>query len=207
VYVDGGVSSYTGPARTPASSDDAADAPPALASFAQITLAASRDIRITGDLTYEDAPCEGAPTRQSDGTVAPAVCDNMSADNVLGVYTQNGDILIGNGHGSGSGLNAPYDVTIDGVLMTSSGSVTVEGHNSGVERGTVNLLGGVIEYYYGPFGRFDPGTGAGLHGYARRFTFDQRMAAGLAPPFFPTVGDDAVRNIYVYSFGQREQVY
>ena len=204
IYGDQGVGSFSGPERSGSDANDPATAPPALASFAQITVASDETIAITGDLTYEDAPCSGAPTRNGDGSVTPATCDNRDARNVLGVYAQSGDITIGN---LAQSLYPPRDVTIDGVLMSGEGAVTVDGYDAIGERGAVNLLGGIIEYNYGAFGTFNAGTGQNSTGYGRIFTYDQRMSDGLAPPFFPTVGDDHVRSVSIFSYGQREQVY
>ncbi len=209
IYGAGGssraIDRITGPARLSGHANDPAYAPPALASFAEITIAAENGMRITGDLKYEDRPCSGSPTRQSDGSVAGAVCDNLSAVNVLGMYSAEGDILIGHNNSSSS-YNAPRDVTIDGVLMSGEGKVTVEDYDRGNEQGTVNLTGGIIEYYYGAFGTFNSSTGQNSTGFGRTFTYDRRMAAGVSPPYFPTVGTDGVKSVKVYSFGQREQL-
>jgi hypothetical protein len=91
--------------------------------------------------------------------------------------------------------------------MSGTGKVTVEDYDRGSEMGNVKLLGGIIENYYGAFGTFDSRTGQNSTGYGRTFTYDQRMSRGLAPPFVPTVGQDGVKSITTYSFGQREQVY
>lgn len=205
LFVDGNVNRFRGPERVPSNSSDPANAPPALARFAQITLAADRDIRITRDLKYAQRPCSGSPTRVG-REVVRAQCNDLEARNVLGVFTQNGNIRIGHSNGS-SDLNAPRDVTIDGVLMTSSGQVEVENFDRGSARGSVRLLGGIIEYSYGAFGTFNARTGDMSTGYSRQFTYDQRMSLGLAPPYFPTVDRDSVRHVMVFSFGQREQVY
>lgn len=208
IYVDGDIERLTGPARSPSNSSDPRRAPPALARFAQITIAADDDIRITGDLKYEDPPCSGVPTRNADGTVTPATCDNLDAVNVLGIYTQDGDVLIGHNN-SQSSYNAPRNVTIHGVLMTSSGRVEVEDYDQDRNdpKGAVNLMGGIIEYYYGAFGTFNSATGNQVSGYDRKFTYDQRMSMGIEPPFFPTVTHDGVKDVIVFSYGQREQVY
>lgn len=205
IYVPGGIDRFGGPDRTVAANP--ASASPALASFAQITVAASGDITITRDLKYEDVPCSGTPTRVA-GAVVPATCDDLAAQNVLGVYSQGGDVLIGhNNTGNGSAaFNAPQDVTIHGILMSSTGVVGVENYDSGGARGAVNLIGGVIENFYGPFGTFNANNGQMSTGYSRAFTFDQRMGAGLAPPFFPTTGDDEVTNVLAFAYAQREQV-
>ena len=197
IYTDGEVRSLSGPERS--RDTDPATAPPALAEFAQITVAAQGDIRITGDLKYEKPPCTGVPTREPDSTVTPAVCDNLGVQNVLGVYSQGGSVWIAR--------EAPRDIHIHGTLMSSWGVVGVEDYDSIPEKGSVYLLGGIIEYYYGAFGTFDPATGRNRTGYGRAFTYDRRFLQGLAPPFFPTTGQDRVTSVSVFSYGQREQVY
>lgn len=197
IYTDGEVRSLSGPERS--RDTDPATAPPALAEFAQITVAAQRDIRITGDLKYEKPPCTGVPTREPDGTVTPAVCDNLGVQNVLGVYSQEGSVWIAR--------EAPRDIHIHGTLMSSGGVVGVEGHDSIPEKGSVYLLGGIIEYYSGVFGTLDSVTGRNGTGYGQAFTYDRRFLQGLAPPFFPTTGQDRVTSVSVFSYGQREQVY
>ncbi len=206
VYVDGSIDRVTGPDRVGSNQSDPDTAPPALTSFAQVTLASANSMTVTGDLKYEDPPCTGELGRDSSGNVTTANCNNLNAQNVLGLYAQNGDVLIGNNN-SDSTLNAPENVRIDGVLMSATGVVGVQSYDSGSVRGDVHLLGGVIENNYGAFGTFDPSTGQNATGYSRKFTYDQRMAQGLAPPYFPTVGGDELKNVVLFSYGQREQVY
>jgi len=71
-----------------------------------------------------------------------------------------------------------------GILYNST--VTVANYNIGAPRGAVNLLGGVVEKYYGPFGTFNSSTGVQTAGYTRSFTYDTRMSRGVSPPYFPT---------------------
>lgn len=207
IYADGNIGRLTGPARQPPGSTDPTYAPPALASFAQVTVASQGSTQITGDLTYEDRPCQGELHRDANGQAVPPTCDNLNASNVLGVYAQGGDVVIGNGDSRGSSYDAPPNVTVDGVLMSATGTVGVENFRFGSSRGSVHLLGGIIEYDYGAFGTFSSSTGQQISGYSRKFTFDQRMAEGLAPPHFPTVGGDNVKDVVLYTYGQREQVY
>jgi len=197
IFVEGAVQDLRGPDRT--RGDDPQTAGPALAEFAQITVAANQTLKITRDLKYEAPPCTGVPTRLPNGTVQPASCDNLGARNVLGLYSQNGDVLISR--------DAPSDITIHGVLMSGRGVVGVEDYNTIPAKGEVRLLGGLIEYYYGAFGTFDSQTGQNRTGYGRRFTYDRRMLQGLAPPLFPTTGQDRVLSVSLFSYGQREQVY
>jgi Domain of unknown function (DUF4900) len=138
----------------------------------QTTIAASNSITITGNVQYQ------TPPNPSDPTSNPV--------NVLGLYASGGDIVIG--------PSAPNNVIIQAVLMAgnmSSGynsSVNVQNYNSGSPRGSVNLLGGLIEKYYGPFGTFNASTGTQQTGYGRAFTYDTRMSRGFTPPYFPTTG-------------------
>lgn len=206
IYVDGEIERLHGPDRQPWSSASTDDVRPAIASFAQLTIATSDDVSITGDLAYEDPPCTGNPSRGPDGTVVSADCSNLDADNILGVYTQGGDIVIGNNNGQRE-EDAPENVVIHGVLMSSEGVVTVEDYDDGFPRGEVNLIGGIIENEYGAFGTFNASSGQNSTGYGRRITFDRRTAAGLAPPYFPTIGQDGVKSVLVFSYGQREQVF
>jgi len=206
IYVDGEIERLHGPDRQPWSSASPDDVRPAIASFAQLTIATGDDVTITGDLAYEDPPCTGNPSRGPDGTVVSADCSNLDADNILGVYSQGGDIVIGNNNGMPE-EDAPENVVIHGVLMSSEGVVTVEDYNEGFTRGEVNLIGGIIENEYGAFGTFNASTGRNSTGYGRSITFDRRTAAGLAPPYFPTIGQDGVKSVLVFSYGQREQVF
>lgn len=201
IYVNGDVERLTGPAR-PAAQANAVDGgtktPPAVAGFAQMTLAGAGDIRITSDLRYEDPPCSAPPTKVN-GTVRAADCKNLAAANVLGIYTSGGDIKIGNDNND-STLNAPKNVHIQAVLMSGTKQVRVENYTS-PDRGNVFLLGGLIQENRGIFGQ------VGGNGYDRVFTYDPRMRQGMAPPFFPTTGLGSVQDVRYFSFGQREQLY
>jgi hypothetical protein len=145
----------------------------------QTTIAASGSITISGNVQYQ------TPPNPSDPTSNPI--------NVLGLYASGGDIIIG--------PTAPNNVIIQAVLMagnSSSGynsSVNVTNYNSGSPRGNVNLLGGLIEKYYGAFGTFNPSTGTVQTGYGRAFTYDTRMSRGFTPPYFPTT------NLYIVGSG------
>jgi hypothetical protein len=139
----------------------------------QTTIAASGTITIQGNIQYQTAPNPSDPT--------------SNPTNLLGLYSSGGDIVIG--------PSAPTNVVIQAVLMagssgsSASSSVNVANYNSGSPRGTVNLLGGLIEKYYGPFGTASGSTGQQLTGYGRAFTYDTRMSRGFSPPYFPTTNE------------------
>lgn len=203
VYFDDYVERLRGPGREHGS--DPMSARPAIASFAQLTVVPAEGARITSDLVYEDQPCEGYLHREGEEIVRP-VCENLDALNVLGIFSPEGDVLIGNNNDD-SDFNAPRDVRIQASIMTSTGIVAVEDYNWGDPRGAVRLLGGIIEQEYGAFGTFNGSTGQQTSGYSRQFTFDPRLDKGLTPPYFPLVDMDEVADAYTFTYGHREQVY
>lgn len=223
IYVDGKVDRLRGPERSSAGSADSAA--PALASFAQITVATDKDVRITTDLKYEQPPCSSVPTKDAKGKVTRATCDNRDYANVLGIYSQNGDIIVGNDNYFNQGtagnvwdtdLNAPKNVNVHAVLMSGTNQIRVEGYVKKLadgtnadgkfekDQGNFYLLGGMIQENRGVFGTFGD---SGRKGYDRVYTYDPRMLEGVAPPFFPTTGLGDVTFAAFFSFGQREQVY
>ena len=205
VYVNGNVQSFGGPDR-PTGATDASTTPPAVASFAQLTMVTSNDLRITHDVTYQDPVCNGMLHRDSSGAVKRPTCTNDPAaiTNVLGIYasggagasamcsfpsdevagTRGGNICFGN-NGSGNSLTAPKNVEVDASMMAAN-HVDMENWRSNGVRGTVNILGGVIAKYDGVYGVFSPGGGQSS-GALPRFTYDPRFDNGMSPPYFPTL--------------------
>lgn len=136
----------------------------------QTSIFTSGRIDITNHLRYERPPVVTDP--------------NDNPLNVLGLYSAGNEIRITTA--------APNDLDIHAVLMAGivgdgfNSSVNVQNYNSGAPRGTVRLIGGIIEEYYGAFGTFDPNTGNPVTGYGRDFRYDRRMSRGFTPPYFPT---------------------
>lgn len=156
-----------GPARTNSDTTGALDkAPPALTSFAQMTLASSDDITLSSDLTMSETPCTFAQTR------ATPPCTRKPR-NVLGIYSQNGDIIFDN--------PLPRNVNVHAAIIASTGQATVKDYNTRTQNGDVKLIGSLIENWYGAFGTF----GNSNTGYGRDFTYDNRLNTGIIPPFFP----------------------
>jgi hypothetical protein len=195
---------------------DPSTASPAVASFAKLTIAndtgandgslTAGNIRITSDLTYEVPPCTGNLARNNDTTVSRATCNKLDVKNILGIYSQRDSVKIGNQNTTSiPTLNAPDNVTIHAVMMSAREGVGVENSSTGVPRGGVKLLGGIIEEFYDAFGTAS--NGVSTHGYSRQFNYDKRMSLGVAPPFFPSTGQDNVSGVAVVTFGQREQIY
>jgi len=163
---------------------------PSIADFTQMTIVGPR-VAIKRDLTYEERPCESAPERQEDGSVVPASCTNLDAENILGIYADSGDIVIDG--------NAPPNMFIDGVLMSGKRSVYFARWKKGNPRGYLHLTGGITQNWYGRFGMLDGDLNI-LHGYGRKFTYDPRLRNnGLVPPYFPKFEGDlpwAVRVVF-----------
>ncbi len=199
VYSQNAIASLNGPSRSPASAatSTTANTPPAVASFAKLTVASTSDVNITSDLRYESPPCTGT-------SVSAPACDNKSAINILGIYSVQGDVVIKAPYGDSGTANSPAvppNVTIQAVLMASgspiagstarNGRIRVDGYansnNNGTVLGNLNLLGGMIENYYGAFGTFgtDKYGTSYSYGFGRNIIYDERTGDGISPPSFP----------------------
>jgi len=132
----------------------------------EVTVSSQSDIMITDNVKYQEYNA-GPPANADDKT------------NLLGIVSWGGDVRIAS--------SAPNDINIHGTIMARNGILTVDDYDSGLPRGTANLLGGVISDFYGAFGQFNSETGTLVHGYARNFVYDSRMAAGKSPPYFPSM--------------------
>ena len=205
IYVGGNVKSFGGPSRPPGATD-ASSTPPAVASFAQLDMVTSNDLRITHDLTYQDPVCNGTLRRDSTGAVTAPSCTNdpSAVTNVLGIYASGdagasamckfpgyevaaytgGNICFGY-QGSTNPLTAPENLRVDATMMAAN-HVDMENWDSAGKMGTLDILGGVITKYDGVFGVFSPGGGQ-KHGVLPRFTYDPRFENGMSPPYFPTL--------------------
>lgn len=191
------IDSLSGPARISGLKDstgatipitDPRTAPPAIARFQKITIAAAQRINITGDLKYENPPCSSVPSRNGSGsnsTINPAKCQkvddmlgSLSGQNILGIYSQGADIRIPNNP-------LPQNLEVNGILMSSAGRVYADYDSFTGSRGNFNLQGGIISNYYGQFGEQQGNTV--VNGYGRAFAYDPRTEGSkLTPPFFPT---------------------
>ncbi|MFC6592116.1 hypothetical protein ACFP81_08945 [Deinococcus lacus] len=167
------ITRLVGPKRIPSTvnpttgSPTVDEAPPALASFSKITVAADNEISIGSDLTMSDTPCAYNTKLNDTCTKDP--------QNVLGIFSQNGNVSITK--------EAPNNLNIHAMMMSSEGKVHVVGYNTGSPRGDVYLTGGIVENWYGAFGTFSGTTPTS--GYGRQFEYDQRLKEGISPPYFP----------------------
>jgi len=126
-----------------------------------VTVSSEKDIVITNHVQYQNYNA-GPPINAT------------GYNNVLGVLAWGGNVRIGS--------TAPSNLNVHAVVMAPHGVFTVDDYDRGSSRGLVNLLGGAITDFYGPFGTFGGNTPTG---YGRNFVYDARMLAGMTPPYFP----------------------
>ncbi|MDP2938773.1 MAG: DUF4900 domain-containing protein [Candidatus Omnitrophota bacterium] len=154
----------------------------------QVTVSSQGNIIITDHIMYEDYnPAQGVPGQP--GYVPP---NAEGKTNLLGILSWGGDVNIG--------TSSPNDINLHGTMMARNGIFTVESYSSRCNSnpscdsqlpsggcGAATLLGGAITNFYGAFGTFCAGDGRPRSGYGRNFVYDERMAQGNAPPYFPSM--------------------
>ena len=135
-----------------------------------VTLHSTKDIRITGDVRYKDAPTK----------------DDASSDDFLGMISEGRTIVDRDAHRAEGSKNLDIHASIMALKEvdddTYKGSFYVEGYDSGSKKGYLNLLGGLIQYKRGAVGT-GGGWGGGT-GYLKNYTYDERFL-GRSPRGFP----------------------
>jgi len=166
---------------------------PAVAEFAQITVASSRAVDIRNDIVYERPPCTETPHKvDTDGDGVPDQVEGrcpeeafrQAAPNLLGIFGWNISLTPYKAwRQSDHGLN------VHGVLMAYGPGIAtryINSPNLGYF-GRFKLLGGMIQESIGKIGRRD--EAGRIHGYQTALTYDRRMLDGLSPPGFPTFAE------------------
>jgi len=135
----------------------------------KMTIASNESINVTDNIYYYDRD-ESQSIFDDD---IPAIDDS------LGLIAA-ADFVIDSG--------APHNVEVDGIIMALNTSFFYEGWKSYL-KGTLSLLGGLIQKARGPVGTHSSGTK--ITGYSKNYNYDIRMAnpaGGYLPPYFPTTG-------------------
>ncbi len=128
----------------------------------QLTIGASNNVKIANSVTYATDPQA-----------------NPSSTDLLGIVAgQNVQVT----------ATAPQNVEIDGSVMALGTSFTVENYNVAPAKGTLTVLGGIIQKNRGPVGTFNSSTGTKVSGYTKDYHYDTRLQDNT-PPFFPTTGN------------------
>jgi hypothetical protein len=157
-----------------------------------MTITATGNITITGDLVYNTRPvtttqgqmAPGVPSNSPPGTLIPGN-DNGQA---LGIYSSNGNVIL-----DVSGISSK-NIEIDASMATlsegGSGGITIP---SGVYPRNITILGGRIQNNIMVLGNSST---------VRNVLFDRRYAnSAYAPPFFPSTSAAAVRGVdYTYTY-------
>lgn len=129
----------------------------------QITVHSEDEIEIMGDIYYNTNPMD----------------DSTSTD-MLGIVSE-GDVIVDQ---YAYQANGSSDLTIHASIMALNTSFEVENYSSGSPRGTLNLLGGIVQKNRGAVGTFYSSTGSVASGYAKNYMYDNRLK-GSIPPSFP----------------------
>jgi len=81
------------------------------------------------------------------------------------------------------------NVVIDGSIFCRTGGLTAENYSTRGISGTINLLGGIIQYQRGAVGTFSSsgGTVTITSGFRKNYKYDTRLTTS-SPPFFPFTG-------------------
>jgi hypothetical protein len=101
-----------------------------------------------------------------------------ASNDVLGLIAENNVIVADNS-------NNAAGCSIDASVFSRSGSFTAEHYGSGSPRGTLKLLGSIVQNIRGAVGTFGYG-GTILTGYLKSYRYDDRLSDPLfRPPFYP----------------------
>ncbi|MCX5710943.1 MAG: DUF4900 domain-containing protein [Candidatus Omnitrophica bacterium] len=128
----------------------------------RLTVGSSRDVVIPNNLVYADNPQT-----------------NPNSNDTLGIISE-GDILIDDG--------APTNLEIDACMMAMGSPFMLENYWAGPAKGTLTVVGGIIQDERGPVGTFNGSTGQKVSGYSKNYLYDTRLL-NSPPPFMPTTGD------------------
>ena len=158
LYVNGNISSLSGPGQgVPAVSDASA-----------VTITAANNVTITGDLLYQHEPVTQTQN-QIPGTPADTLIPGNDHGQVLGIYTNKGDIQLNN-------QQSNRNLEIDASLATISNGGTGGLVNIGGQINTLAIVGGRIQNNI-----------KNINSITRNVFFDRRFAQnGFAPPWFPS---------------------
>lgn len=122
----------------------------------RLTIASKNNIYITGDTKY-----------------------NNTSDDMLGLIADN-YIYINHYDQNGRDV-APSSPTVQAAIFSLNHSFGFENYNQGNPKGTIHILGAIIQKYRGPVGTFSGNTVR--TGYSKDYRYDERMLY-TEPPHF-----------------------
>jgi hypothetical protein len=179
IYVDGQISALKGPGSNGAAIQDQH----------ALTVVAANDVIITDDILYKTKPVT-TTQNQIPGTPPATLIPGNDNGQVLGIYTNGGDIRLQNCSGCG---NLEIDASL--AALDDAGNNTIR--NSGSAINTLSIMGGRIQNDMG-----------NINATTRNVFFDRRFSQnGFAPPWFPstTITTSGVSSTVVTPSVQRVQ--
>ncbi len=144
----------------------------------QYTVHSTEDIRITGDLVYNDNPF-----------------DNPNSTDLLGIVSEKSVVIDQNAHLD----NGSSDLNIHASIMALDESFGLENFNSGSPKGDLNLIGGIIQMKRGPMGTFSGGSIQS--GFSKQYEYDERLMQ-MNPPSFPRESFFSIVHWYTEVFSE-----
>lgn len=158
LYVDGSITSLSGPG----------EGVPAIQDGSAVTITAASNVTVTGDIVYKTKPVT-TTQNQIPGTPADTLIPGNNNGQVLGIFTATGDIQMNNSQADG---NLEIDASIAMISQGGSGGWI----NTGPHINTLTLLGGRIA-----------NQAKNGNTTTRNIFFDRRFAQnGFAPPWYPS---------------------
>jgi Tfp pilus assembly protein PilX len=124
LYVNGTITSFSGPSSGPAVQDGSA-----------VTVTAANDIDVTGNVTYKTEP---VTLTQQGSTAADTLIAGNNNGQVLGLFTAGGNVSL---QMPSSGMNLEIDASIATIKSGGSGALI----NNGNQINTLNIVGGRIQ--------------------------------------------------------------
>ena len=133
----------------------------------QVTLGSAKDIYIEDDILYAADPRVGA------------------SDDLLGIVSKQKVIVAQNAANNSNCQIHASILTLD--------KFTVQNYSSGSPRGTLIVVGGIVQETRGAVGTF--GGGGISSGYSKDYQYDERLLEEI-PPFYPITGENTGGNPY-----------
>jgi hypothetical protein len=171
LYVDGNISSLSGPSSGPAIQDGSA-----------VTVTAANNITVTGNITYKTEPVT-LTQNQFPNTPADTLISGNNNGQSLGIFTAGGNVYL---NVPTAGQNLQIDASIATISNGGSGAVV----NNGNAINTLTIVGGRIQ-----------NTIQNINTSTRNVFFDRRYSQGnFSPPWFPSttvapVASDSVTSV------------
>jgi hypothetical protein len=158
LYDNGNITSLSGPGQ----------GLPAIQDGSDVTITASGNVAITGDVLYKTAPVT-LTQNQIPGQPADSLIPGGDTHQALGIFTATGDIQLNNKQQNG---NLEIDASLATISDKGTGGLT----NIGNQINTLTIVGGRIQNQI-----------KNINTTTRNVFFDRRYSQnGFAPPWFPS---------------------